>query len=342
MSPLAGPAIEAGTIFQIGKETARGTAVAATNRLMLDSLSVDPGATTHKPTPAVGTLVRSGPTSITRKFAQMKAAGPLSFEQILYYLEMGVMGGVVGVGTAPTVWTFNPTELVDPAPTTFTIERRLKDMLATPGYDDIEMEYCFARKLTFKGAEGEEAVWEIDADIVGRQVSASTLTGSIAVPSVEEILVQNTSLWINDTWAALGTTQVVGQIIDFTLNFDTGLFARFTPDGNLYFSKYSFAGSPGIAKGASLDITMWVDTQMALERTAAKAAATRFVRLKATGSSAREVDIDMAVQHENGDIAEVGTKEGQHIVNLKLVPLYDATGAAHFKAVAKNLLTVLP
>ena len=89
---LASTAIEAGTIFQIGKETTRGTAVAASNRLLLDKLDFDPSAKTHKPSPAVGTLVRQGPTSITRKLAALRASGPLSFEQILYYFYMGVEG----------------------------------------------------------------------------------------------------------------------------------------------------------------------------------------------------------------------------------------------------------
>jgi hypothetical protein len=37
----------------------------------------------------------------------------------------------------------------------------------------------------------------------------------------------------------------------------------------------------------------------------------------------------------------VGAKDGLRIVSMKLVPLYDATGAAHFKAVVKNLLAAL-
>jgi len=339
---LAGTAIEAGTIFQLGKEGTRGTAVAATNRLLIDSLSVDPGAVTHKPTPAVGTLTRQGPTSITRKLAQLKAAGPLSFEQIGYFLGMGVKGAVAGAGGPPLyTYTYNPDEISDPAPDTYTIERRLSDMLASPGYDDIEMEYCFARQFTIKGAEGEEAVWQIDADIVGRQVTSTTLTGAIAVPTVEEILVLKTAVYINDTWAALGNTQITGQVLDFSLTYDTGLKELFCPDGNLFFSRYSFAGSPGRARGATLDLTMLVSTQMAAERTKAQAGATRFVQLKATGASSKEVTLGMAVQHESGDIAEVGAKDGLRIVSMKLVPLYDATGAAHFKAVVKNLLAAL-
>jgi hypothetical protein len=339
---LAGTAIEAGTIFQLGKEGTRGTAVAATNRLLIDSLSVDPGAVTHKPTPAVGTLTRQGPTSITRKLAQLKAAGPLSYEQIGYFLGMGVKGAVTAPATPPLyVYTYNPDEISDPNPDTYTIERRLSDMLASPGYDDIEMEYCFARQFTIKGAEGEEAVWQIDADIVGRQVTSTTLTGAIAVPTVEEILVLKTAVYINDTWAALGNTQITGQVLDFSLTYDTGLKELFCPDGNLFFSRYSFAGSPGRARGATLDLTMLVSTAMAAERTKAQAGATRFVQLKATGASSKEVTLGMAVQHESGDIAEVGAKDGLRIVSMKLVPLYDATGAAHFKAVVKNLLAAL-
>ncbi|OGT26063.1 MAG: hypothetical protein A2Z17_06855 [Gammaproteobacteria bacterium RBG_16_66_13] len=339
---LASTAIEAGTIFQIGKETTRGTAVAASNRLLLDKLDFDPSAKTHKPSPAVGTLVRQGPTSITRKLAALRASGPLSFEQILYYFYMGVEGGVTPSGAGPYIYTFDPTEIADPAPTTFTIERRLSDMLATPGYDDVEAEYCFCRSFSIKGAEGEESVWELDADIVGRQVATSTLTPAIAVPSVEEILVYKTSLYIDDTWAALGGTQVSGQLLDFSLTYNTGLKELFTPDGNLYFSRYTFAGGAR-DKGATLDLTLLVDTRMATERTKAQAAATRFVRLKATGSTAnREVTLDMAVQHENGDIAVVDAREGLHIVSMHLVPIYDATGAAHFKAVVKNNLATLP
>lgn len=339
---LAGPAIEAGTIFQIGKESVRGTPVAATTRLLLDRLDVDPGAVTHKPTPATGALVRQGPTSVTRKFAQLRPSGPLSFEQILYYLYMGVKGGVTPTGTGPYTYTFDPDEVSDPAPDTFTIERRISDMLASPGVDDIEMEYCFARQLTIRGAEGEEAVWQLEADIVGRQVSSSTLTPAISVPSVEEIMVYKTALYIDDTWAGLGGTQVQGQLLDFSLTFDTGLAPLFTPDGNLYFSKYTFAGAPGRPKGATLDLTMLVDTQMATERTKAQAGTTRFVRLKATGSDSRDVALDMAVQHESGDIAMVDARDGLHIVSMHLVPVYDATGAAHFKAVVNNQLSSLP
>ncbi len=340
---LAGPAIEAGTIFQIGKETTRGTAVAATNRLIGVNLSIDPGTTIRRSAHAGGTLVRRGPTAITRKFAQIKATGVLSFEQILYYLYMGVKGNVTPTGAGPYTYTFDPNETSDPEPATFTIERRLTDVEGTPGNDDIEVEYCFARSLTVRGAEGEDAAWEFDADIVGRQVTSTTLTPAIAVPSVEEILFAKTQLYIDDTWAGLGGTEVTGaQLLDFSLTFATGLSPHFGADGNLYFNRYTMAGPPGREHGATLDLTLLCDTRMATERTKAQAKATRFVRLKATGSSSRQVTLDMAVEHESGDIASVDARDGLHIVSMHLVPVYDATGAAHFKATVVNNLATLP
>lgn len=341
--PLASRAIEAGTDFQIGKETTPGTAVAATNKLLVSSLSIDPGATVRHGPRTVGVLAPYGVRSVTRKLAELRVSTPVSFEQVLYYFLMGLKGGVTGTGlAAPYTWTFDPSETADPAPTTFTVERRLKDMLATPGYDDIRVEYCFARQLVIRGSEGEDSVWELEADIVGRQVSASTFTAGIAVPTVEDALVYKTTVYINDTWAALGTTPVLGQILDFTWTFDTGLLPLFTPDGNLYFSSYSFGGGEGRARGVTIELTMLCSTQMATERTKAQAQANRFVRLSVAGSDDRAITLDAAVVHESGDIATVDARDGLHIVSMRLVPIYDSTGAAHVKAVVKNNLQTLP
>ena len=229
---MTGPAVEAGNIYQIGQEviTTHGTAVAAKNRLMVKSLDLDPGEEVGRGSSLVGVLRPTGPRALTKKAPTLKVTADLSYEQILYFLLSSVKGAVTpsGGGNAKT-WTFLLSETADPAIDTFTIERRHTDMLDSPTNTDVEIEYCFTKGFQIKA--GTEGLTELTADMVGRQVSASTLTGAIAIPTTRLVPGALWKLYIDDTWAGLGGTPVTADLVDFTFNFDPALDTHFAQQG---------------------------------------------------------------------------------------------------------------
>ncbi len=341
---MTGPAVEAGNIYQIGKENpaTRGTAVAATNRFMVKSLDVDPGEEVGRGRSLVGVLRPTGPRALTKKAPTLKVVADLTYEQILYFLTSSVKGAVTptGAGNAKT-WTYLLSETADPAPDTFTIERRHTDMLAEPTNTDIEIEYCFTKSFQIKG--GGDGLSEISAEMVGRQVSASTLTAAIAIPTTRIVPSALWKLYIDETWAGLGGTQVTADIVDFTFDFDAGLDTHFAMQGQTYFNQYVFKGGGG----ASCELRMLYATIPQAEDAAAAAFTPRFVRLAATGDAISgggnyQILLDMCVEHEKGRVVQTQIQDGLVAVTMKLIPVYDATSGKQFQATVVNTLAALP
>jgi hypothetical protein len=340
----AGPGVEAGNIYQIGKEviTTHGTAVAATNRFMVKNLDIDPGEDVGKGQSLVGVLRPTGPRALVKKAPTLKVTADLTYEQILYFLQSSIKGAVTpsGAGAAKT-WTYLLSETADPAIDTFTIERRHTDMLAAPTNTDIEIEYCFTKSFQVKANNG--GLSEITADMVGRQVLASTLTGAIAIPTTRVVPGALWKLYIDDTWAGLGGTQVTADLVDFTFNFDAGLDTWFAQQGQTYFNQYVFKGGGG----ASCDIDLLYATVPQAEDAKAALFAKRFVRLVATGDAIAgggfyTIQFDMCVEHDKGRLLQTKVNNGLVAVTAKLVPVYDATSGKQFQATVTNILSSLP
>jgi hypothetical protein len=100
--------------------------------------------------------------------------------------------------------------------------------------------------------------------------------------------------YIDSTWANLGVTQILSQILSAEVKFSTGLKPKLSLDGrtDLDFTTHILDAS---AVNVEATIRMLVEAsagQFATEKTAAEAATLRALRLKILGTSSREIDID--------------------------------------------------
>ena len=328
--------IQAMRAFQMGKETTRGTAVAATARLV-GGLDITPIDEVKRDDTPIGVLseVRGGRDIVIRKGSEIALEMAVSYEQLMYILLMGVKGGVVGVGTAPTVWTFLAPETADPAPTTFTMEAQITDG-TTPL--DVEIPYVFCPEFTISGALGD--MLKIKAALVGRALATSTFTPALTFPTVEQIPTSLCKVYIDDTWAGLGGTQVSAQVYSFDGNYKTGLGIGERIDGraSMDFTAYEFGPHSG-----TLGIVLEWKTTAAAERAKAASQALRFVRISAAGSGTKELIIDMACKHAKGDFWIDPAPQGPNdVASLALVLAYDPTSAKSFQVVVKNAIVTLP
>jgi hypothetical protein len=323
-------------LAQRGKESIRGTAVAATRRWIGD-LELTELSKIYRPSYPVGVLVPYGGNSIVvARGAEMSYSSDLTFEEIIDFLAMGIKGGQVGAGS-PNTWTFTFDPDDDAAPDTFTVEGVNDDGTTQYGR---EVEYVFAKSIGISRSIGEPM--KLKAGLVGRQVTDSTPTAGIGVPTAwEPALGDKLALYIDDTWAGLGGTAKAGVMIDMNLDITTGLVPGL-PTSSGVFSAYRFGP-------AKFDLTMMFEfTSIAdAEQEKSRDRSKRFVRLEVTGSAItggnKTIRIDLAGEHAEGSLmGPFGEREGQDTLSMHLEGVYDSVGANVLRFVVINSLATIP
>ena len=225
---------------------------------------------------------------------------PATFEQLPYILAAGVKNVVTGSadGTGSgKIYTYTfPTTAANTIKT-YTIE----------GGDDQqeeEMEYSFVEAFKLSGKPGEALM--MSADWIGRQVTASTFTGSLSLPTVEEILFSKGLLYIDAIAGTIGTTLKSNTLLGADLSVKTGWKAVRAADGQLYFS-FIKSTPPEVI----LAITFEHDSTATAEKAFWRAQTARLIRLKITGTTlttagttytAKTLLIDLAGKWEKFDV----------------------------------------
>jgi hypothetical protein len=320
-------------IFQWGKETVRGTAVAATSKIALENMDLEPIDSVVRPQFLTGKLHRNpggNETPIKRGTTWKINNSPVVYDQLQHLLAMSVKGGVAASG-APSVytWDFSRSLTADPAPESFTIERRTTDG-STPR--DYEWAYCLISSISFHYKLDEPLRFSCDG--FARRVQASTLTAALTYPSTE-VPSSHAACSIDSTWANLGVTPIVGQVLSADVTFKTGIIPFDTLDGrtDLDFTTYVFNAAE---TGLDVKLRLLMAAQFPTEKTAAEAQTLRTVRLAVTGSASRALTLDMALKHEPGSLFKVDEVDGQDVVDMKLVDSDDGTNM--FKAGLVNAI----
>jgi hypothetical protein len=317
--------------YQWGKESTRGTAVAATSKMAVELVDFEPLDAVHRPALAKGVLLRNpgNETVITRGTRIAVPETPVVYDQIQNFLS-SLKGAVSPSGTNPYTWAYAPSLTANPAPDSWTIERRLSDGSA---HIDNEWAYALWSELKF--------VYQIDRPLMfsaegfARRVQASTLTAALALPTTEIPPAPLARCWIDAAWANLGTTLVAAQVLRAEVTIRTGLKPKMTFDGRADLDQTTHVFDPK-ERGIDAALTLMVKAdsgQYATEKTAAEAQTLRAVRLEILGTSSREFELDMLLKHERGSLFHVGQEDGQDIVELKLQDATDGTNWLSAKVV---------
>jgi hypothetical protein len=143
---------------------------------------------------------RSYDSLIAAKWSQPSA--PLTYEQVCHILEAGCKTSTPS-GTGPYTRVYNYPYSGTSVNTikTYTIETGS----ATVSGDQHEMEYSFVEDFEFGGAFGE--AWTMQSNWLGRQMTQTSMTGSLTAPTVNEALFNHCLLYIDASCGTLGTSE---------------------------------------------------------------------------------------------------------------------------------------
>jgi hypothetical protein len=227
--------------IQWGPESTPGTGVAATkifrgvgtikDNFSVARVSEDVGIIGG--TTSVNNPMKGGTLSVSQT--------PATFEQFLHILEMSIKtaSGVQDGAGSGYVYTYACPTTAANTIKTYTIE----------GGDDTqeeEMTYCFVKDWTLSG-NGRTA-WQLQANIQGREVTLSTFTGALTLPSVNYMNFGLSKLYIDVIGGTFGSTIKSNTLRGANIKYVTGIEAKDTADGRLDFSfaqtgqDYAFTG----------------------------------------------------------------------------------------------------
>jgi hypothetical protein len=231
-----------------------------------------------------------------------------TFEQLPSILMAGVDGSVTGAqdATGGYAYVYAMATTAAKTPLTYTIE----------GGDNIqaeEMAYCFVTDFELSGTARE--AWRMSANWQGRQVGTSTFTGSIALPSVEEILFGRSTLAIDAVSGTLGATVKSSTLLGASLKVTSGFMPVFTANGQIYFDFVK-----QVAPEVTLEVTFEHDSSSVAEIAAWRAKTPRMIRLQSLGSAiangsaftAKTLRIDIAGHWET--FSKIDEQDGNDIV----------------------------
>lgn len=221
---------------QYGKETTRGTAVAAT-AMWMGSATIPKDREPKHPTDTLGLRVESARTEILQLLADpvalaMDGDTGAYYEGLPLLFGTTVKGGVIATeqtsGQHDYLWDFTPSLSAPANPDTITLEIGDNDQ-------NYEIEYLMGKTINIDWAFGENAFLNISAEYFGRQVTKSTATAGLTRPTIHGINANTGKFYLNPTWATLGGTQKTGFLRSGSMQIATGNHPKFLGAGNKYF-----------------------------------------------------------------------------------------------------------
>ena len=261
---------------------------------------------------------------------------PATFEQLPYILACGVenvqTGSADGTGSGK-VYQYDFPTTQQATICTATLE-------AGDNQQEEQFTYGFVESFRIAG-NAQEAVM-MSADWTGRQVAPGTYTAALTLDTVEEILFQKATLYIDTSGGTFGGTQKTDTLLSFDFYMNTGWVPLFTGDGNLYFTVNKCVG-PEI----TLDVTFEHDATAVAVEAARLAETEQLVRIKVEGSALTTDDsytyktliIDAAGKWiDPGPLAD---QDGNDIRMGHLVSKYNVTAADWGKIIVVNEVAAL-
>jgi hypothetical protein len=208
------------------------------------------------------------------------------------------------------------------------------------------MEYGYVEAFTLSGAGGEAV--KMSATWKGRQASTSTFTPSTdaVTPTVEVILFQKGVLYFNpssDTWAGRATDPLTSTLLAFDFYYTTGLVAKYTADGQLYFSFVQ-----GTRPEGTLELTFEHNASAVIEKDMWRSLSNRRIQLKFVGTALtsagtytyKTLILNLIGRWQTFD--KLGEMDGNDILKGTFKFGYNSTEATAGQIIVVNQVTTLP
>jgi len=228
--------------LQFGKETTKGTAVAADTMIAHAEIPpVSPDSIVHRPSANLGSRSESilGHSYIGQKFWQQTLTINNAYFQILPLLgSLGIIGGLTPAEQTASqndmLWDFDPS---------LTAANALDAMTLEMGDDDqaYEVEYVMMNRLRIAGTVNqaqEVSISTIEADLFGRQVSPVSFTGGLSVPSTDLVNAKMARLYKDSAWADLGNTELPAVLRGFDVEFADLAHAKHLGSADKFFTEH--------------------------------------------------------------------------------------------------------
>lgn len=225
--------------FQYGKESTRGTAVAAAKMLLAQIKGVPVDRKPKFIEDALGVRARSARSAIYQYLVEDTLTVPDLYTQCLpLFFSCGLKGSVtaseVTASQQDYKWTFLPSMTADNSPDTVTLEMG-DDTQA------FEIEYTMFRRLKFSGEIPQDAGAApivLEADYFGRQVTPTTFTGALSIPTATTLSAKAARLYKDSAWANRGTTELTNILRGFEFELLTGTHPKHMGSSAKYFNSH--------------------------------------------------------------------------------------------------------
>lgn len=323
--------------IQFGRETTAGTIVPATT-LWRGLGTLEDTREVKFPDENIGLLPGTTRSYVSELGGELQLESvEATFEQLPHIYEMGIMAATPvqdGVGS-PYIRTYTFPTTQAPTIKTYTLE-------AGDNQQAEVMEFGYVGEFTLEGEAG--GPWMIEAMVNGRQVANQAFTSPVAIPAVEELLFGKSKLYLDAIGGSWGGTIVSNTLLKASLKFTTGLIAKKTADGNLYFSFLQ-----NVTPEVKAAITFEHNSSAVAEKTNWRNQTARLLRILTEGStfttagsaySVKTHIIDLAGKWSNFD--KIDEQDGNDIVEAEFTSRYDETAAKFGKIVVANALSALP
>lgn len=324
--------------IQLGREATPGTAVAATTLWRGLGVPEDlrEAVDVEEDIGIMGGADRSYIASVDAQF-ELESV-PATFEQIFHIFEGGIK--LVGTGVADGAGSGKIYAYTFPT----TVKNTIKTYTIEGGDDQQaeEMEYSFVSEFGLEGAAKEALM--MTATWKGRQITNTTFTGAISVPTVEDIIFNKGKLYIDAIGGTIGTTLISNSFLSMSLSCVTGWQAVSTADGNLYFSLVK-----SVKPELTCEITFEHDATAVAEKTNWRALTSRLIRIQFEGTALaspgtaytyKTLRLDMAGRWSNFD--KLGEQDGNDILTGTFSSRYNPTAGYMATFTVVNEIATVP
>ena len=211
------------TVFNGKIEATRGTAVAADRALYVVNADLPKAVPTGEYVKqSRGTYVANFDHIITKRDATWQPTIHFSFDDIVWWLQLMIKGGVTPTGVGPYVWTF-PNSSTDDDLDSATIE-------AGDNVVSVRMPFGMVDTWEILGEEGK--IIQAKLGMVGAQVEDNGL----ASPADRDLAgsyahMGNASLYLDDSAGNIGNTEIENALVGFSIKSKNGIKANHTGNG---------------------------------------------------------------------------------------------------------------
>jgi hypothetical protein len=327
---------------QAGLESTRGTSVAATRKVYaICSPSYE------KPLAAMpdqtGTYAARRRPAYGRERVGLTATDAVSYEDLAWWFQMALKGGVSGVAGATTnaaayTYTFSPSTATDDLKSaTFEV--------GEPG-NPYEIDQCMVNSWTLRIDPDNDAepTWMLDLEMLGRTMTPTSYTAALADRTTELVLARGTKIYVDEPGGTIGGTQVTGRLINASITGNNSLTYK------AFMEDEAAMAANRVGRGERFydaQFTVEFDSDNdAMGFDNLRAGTKRLIRIQREGAvvtgvgatAKKKVEIDM---HGYMSAISWGDRAGNMTATISLQAFYDAAAGFDLKATVINELATL-